>query len=370
MNNSPYKNHRTIIIRSLMFLGFLFTGLPSWAQSSGSTKIHFGLIYPISSNGANAPRDTNNISIHLLAGVSSVENGPSFAGLSNIVHHHAYGPQFAGFSNHVGGKAVGPLFAGFTNIYGEGKSAAFAGFANIARGEVKGSQFAGFANISKKLKGAQFAGFANIATDGSASQFAGFINVAKDVKGTQISGFINVAKKVKGAQIAGFINIADSSDCPIGILNFVKNGEKSLGLSIDETQTTMLTFRSGGKVLYGILGIGYNLKNSSEVYAAEAGLGAHIFPSNKFRINVEITAGTLENFKAGEYFKSSFKVLPALKLGKHLEIFGGPSFNYTSTNTTEGKLLHKQSLHSWQNKWSDHLQRLYIGYGGGINFIF
>ena len=123
-------------------------------------------------------------------------------------------------------------------------------------------------------------------------------------------------------------------------------------------------------MLYGILGIGYNFKNNDEVYAAEAGLGAHFFLSNVFRINLELTASTLENFKAGEYFKSSFKVLPAIKLGKHVELFGGPSFNYVSTNTAEGKALHTQHLHSWQGRSSDRLHSLYIGYGGGINYIF
>ena len=366
MNNKFNPINLPGTLRSLLLLAFLFAGFSSLAQ----TKIHFGLIYPISSNGTHAPRDTNNLSIHLLAGVSSVENGPSFAGLSNIVRNNAYGPQFAGFSNHIGKKAVGPLFAGFANIYGQGNSAALAGFANVAHGEVKGAQLAGFANIAKAIKGTQLAGFANVATNGKVSQLAGFMNIAKDVKGTQIAGFINVAKKVKGAQIAGFINVADSSDCPIGILNFVKNGEKSLGVSIDETRTTMLTFRSGGKIMYGILGIGYNFKNNKEVYAAEAGLGAHFFPSNRFRLNVEITSSTLESFKAGEYFKSSFKVLPALKLGKHMEIFGGPSFNYVSTNTAEGKALHTQHLHSWQSKWSSRQYSLYLGYGGGINYVF
>lgn len=369
MINKNYPFNDLLILRNLVLLSLLCAGFSGFAQSR-SNKIHFGLIYPLSSNGVHAPLDTNNVSIHLLAGVSSVEKGVAFAGLANIVLNHADGPQFAGFANHIGKKATGPLFAGFANVYGKGGSVALAGFANVARGEVKGTQFAGFANIAKNLKGGQFAGFANIAANGRASQFAGFINVAKDIKGTQIAGFINVARKVKGAQLAGFINVADSSDCPIGILNFVKNGEKSLGLSIDESQTTMLTFRSGGKVLYGILGIGYNLKNKKAVYAAEAGFGAHFFPSNIFRLNVELTASHLEDFKAGDYFKSSFKVLPAFKLGKHLEIFGGPSFNYTSTNTAEGKLLHTQHLHSWQNKWSDRLQRLYIGYGGGVHVIF
>ncbi|MCX2449895.1 hypothetical protein OQX61_01310 [Pedobacter sp. PLR] len=351
----------------------------------GVEKIHIGLVYPLSSNGKHAPLDTNNLSIHLLAGVSSVEKGFTFAGFSNIVRNEATGTQIAMFSNHISKKATGLQIAGFLNTYEEGDGAAFAGFANIAKGNIKGVQFAGFSNIAKDVKGAQFAGFLNKANSVKGSQLAGFINIARknvsasqlsgfinkaeDVKGSQFAGFINIAQKVKGIQGAGFINIADSSDYPIGIINLVKKGEKSLSLTMDETQTSMLSFRSGGKVTYGIIGIGYNFKNKKEVYAMEAGLGAHWFQSSSFRLNTELTATVLENFKAGEYFKSSLRILPALSIGNHLELFGGPSLNFLSTNTTEGKDLHQKFIHTWGDRAND-FQALYLGYSGGIQFIF
>ena len=81
---------------------------------------------------------------------------------------------------------------------------------------------------------------------------------AGDIKGSQIAGFMNIARKVKGVQIAGFINIADSSATPIGLINIIRNGEKSISISADETLTWLLSFRSGGKILYGIVGGGYH----------------------------------------------------------------------------------------------------------------
>ncbi|WP_316749038.1 hypothetical protein [Pedobacter gandavensis] len=351
----------------------------------GLGKTHIGLTYPLSSNGKHAPLDTNNFSFHLLAGTSSVENGFSFAGFSNIIRNEATGTQIALFSNHIGKKATGVQFAGFLNTYGKGDGAAFAGFANVSKGNINGVQFAGFLNIAKDVKGAQFAGFLNKANsvqgsqlagflniagkNVSASQLAGFINKAEDVKGSQFAGFINIAKKVKGVQAAGFINIADSSDYPIGIINLVKKGEKSISLTLDETQTSMLSFRSGGKVTYGMIGIGYNLKNKKEVYAMEVGLGAHWFQSSSFRLNTELTGSVLESFKTGEYFKSSLRILPALRIGNHLELFAGPSLNFLSTNTTEGRNLHKQYIHTWSDRGHD-FQALYLGYSGGIQVIF
>lgn len=373
------------ILKALGFTGLLISGMTGFAQDKNPGKIHIGFVYPLSTNGIHAPLDTNRLSFHLLAGVSSVETGFTFAGFSNIIRNEATGTQFAAFSNHIGKKAEGLQIAGFANIYGEGKGAAFAGFGNISRGNVKGAQFAGFGNIAKDVDGAQFAGFFNKATsvkgaqlagfmnlsskDISCSQLAGFINKAENVGGSQFAGFINIAKKVKGVQGAGFINIADSSDYPIGIINLVKNGEKGISVTTDEITSTMLSFRSGGKVLYGIIGIGYNFKNKDEVYAMEAGFGAHWFQSKSFRLNTELTGMSVESFKAGEYFKSSLKVLPALRIGKHFEIFGGPSLNFISTNTAEGRSLHTKFIHTWGNKWGNSLQALYIGYGGGIQFI-
>ncbi len=377
-----FKSLKTLLLVGLIILANLSK---SRAQQYSSIKIHVGLIYPLSSNGVYAPLDTNDISFNLIGGVSSEENGFAFAGLTNVVRNNTHGLQFAGFSNHIGKKANGVLFAGFANTYHENNGVAFAGFSNIAHGHVKGAQFAGFTNVAKSINGTQFAGFLNIATNVRDSQFAGFLNIAtnvqnsqmagfinkaRDVNGSQFAGFINIARRVKGTQIAGFINIAESSDCPIGILNFIKNGEKSLGLSIDENQTSMLTFRSGGRILYGILATGYNFKNNNEVYAFEAGFGAHFLQSNVFRINTELTASTLESFKDGTYFKASFKLLPSIKIIKHIELFGGPSINLATTNTIEGKALARKTISTWQRSYSDFSQTLTFGYSGGLNIIF
>jgi hypothetical protein len=390
MRNLLQHNTSFQLVKSVAFTLLFFFSLGTKAQESKTLKTHFGFVYPLSTNGARAALDTNDLSVHLIAGVSSVERGSAFAGLSNIVANETNGALFAGFSNHVGQQAGGVLFAGFLNTSRSASGSQFAGFGNVSQGNVKGVQFAwfsnivsgamdglqvaGFTNVVRHINGSQFAGFSNIAQQVSASQFAGFINVAKDVKGSQFAGFINIAKKVKGAQIAGFINVAEHSDCPIGIINIIKNGEKSIAAGIDESQTTMLTFRSGGKHLYGIIGLGYNWKNTDEIYAFEAGFGAHFFQAKQFRLNLELTQSTLESFKDGEYFKSTLRMLPAVKISPWLEFFGGPSINFVSTNTQEGIALYPATdnlvLHTWQNRWSSYRQSLHIGYQGGFQIIF
>jgi hypothetical protein len=183
-----------------------------------------------------------------------------------------------------------------------------------------------------------------------------------------MSGFINIAKKVKGVQIAGFINIADSSDYPIAIVNIIRNGEKAIGLTSDDNLTTLVTFRSGGKYLYGILGLGYNFQNTKDVFARQYGIGAHLITKDKFRLNSEATAISLENFRRGVFGKFSISILPAIRIGSNIEIFGGPSFNFVNTNSIEGKKLVSNYL--WSDiTHRDHLSGFYIGYTAGLHWI-
>ncbi|WP_221284363.1 hypothetical protein [Mucilaginibacter sp. SP1R1] len=354
MNFKLYLNNMMLpVLKASSLFLMVAASTNIYAQSNGSARTNVGLVYPLSSNWTHAAKDTNSFSLNFIAGVSAAERGASFAGISNIIHHDAKGLQVAGFSNHVGGTADGTMFAGFLNTYGSGNGVAVAGFANIAGSGT----------------GAQIAGFMNKGGDVASIQIAGFSNFARNVKGTQIAGFMNVAKKVKGTQLA-FINIADSAGTQIGIINLAKNGEKGIGVTIDENQTTLLTFRSGGKVLYGIVGLGYNFNNRKEKYAYEAGLGAHVFTSNTFRLNTELVSGSLESFKNGDYFKSSFRLMPAFKITPSLELFAGPSINYVNTDTEEGKSLITKYLSSWGGKDGRDLHGFYFGYTAGVQVLF
>ncbi|SDL56793.1 hypothetical protein [Pedobacter antarcticus] len=339
---------------SILLLCMLFIGTRLNAQNRKQVRTNVGLTYPLSSNWTNAPRDTNNFSLNILAGVSAAERRVTIAGLINIIHHNASGFQIAGFSNYIGQQASGTQVAGFSNYIGQ---------------QASGTQVAGFMNIYKGGKGMAIAGFTNLSGGNSSGQISGFMNKSKDVYSVQLTGFINLAKTVKGMQIA-FINIADTANLQIGIINLSKNGEKSLGLTIDENQTTMLTFRSGGKTLYGILGIGYNFKNKKDKYAYEGGIGAHLLDIRSFRLNAELTGGGLESFKRGDYIKSTLRILPAYKITPTLEIFGGPSLNFVQTSSEDGKSLTKHYLSSWNGNKNKDLYGFYIGYSAGVQLLF
>lgn len=312
--------------------------------------INLGVFYPISTNGREARQYVNGLSLNLLVGVSGGETGVAAAGFSNVIMGNTSCVAVAGFSNHISGNARGVQAAGFLNVI---------------KGNATGVQAAGFINFTGGKGGVGVAGFGNVVRgDSSGVQAAGFINVAHNVH-SQVAGFINVAKKVSGVQIAGLINIADSSEYPIGIINIIKNGEKEIGVSTDETLTTLVSFRSGTRKLYGIAGLGYNDKGNRQLAAWEAGVGAHLFTFEGLRLNAEGVMVGLTDFEHGYYQRESFRLLPAFRLTGHLEIFAGPSFNYAYCYKGQGKDLITHYLSSGNNSAGD-FHGTYFGFTGGV----
>ena len=207
----------------------------------------FTFITPLGTNGTNAPKCVNKLSLNLLAGIAYGVDGIELGGFMNVVRRDVKGIQLAGFANSVfanvkgiqgagyfnyaGGNLLGVQASGFTNVnLGKTTGGQFAGFVNYNGDSLYGAQLSGFANCNVgDLKGAQLAGFANYnhrsfyGLQGSGfvnvnrgnmkgAQLAGFGNLCfGDMEGMQVSGFMNVAKKVKGAQI-GLLNVADSVD--------------------------------------------------------------------------------------------------------------------------------------------------------------
>ncbi len=393
----------------LVTVAFLLSAFSSSAQENTTLRsnVHIGFAYPLSTNGVKAGLYTNKFSAHALFGLSFQEEAFCAAGIASVITQNAQGLVASGVVNVIGSNVSGLAAAGIYNYAGKnvhGVQAAgvlnmahsisgvqAAGFANLANKGVHGAQLAGFANITDTAH-AQISGFTNIAHESNVQvggflnladsaevqisgfinvsekcdvQVAGFINVADEVKGTQVAGFVNVARKVTGVQLSGFINIADSSDCPIGIINIIGNGEQALGMSINEIGTSIATFRSGGNKLYGILGIGGNFTDNYEAFAVQAGLGMHIPMSRNFRLNTEVTVTSLSDRRFNTDLRSSVKLLPAIRLGR-FELYAGPTFSYTTTSDHQG--LGRVGYSLWSKERYYQSQDLSIGFESGIQY--
>lgn len=290
------------------------------------------------------------------------------AGALNVVAGNSKGMQISGFSNYVEKSAKGVQISGFLNKAGKVDGSQIGGFFNAALDTVQGSQVAGFINIAKTAN-QQTAGFINIAKYIEGMQLAGFINIAEQVKGMQLAGFINIAEKVKGVQFAGFINIADSSDCPIGIINIIKNGDASLGVSVDDIGTTTIALRSGGRILYGLIGAGSNLLAAYDksMYAVEVGLGAHIPISKHFRIHGEVATTTLSDFTSDRFHDNVVRLMPAIRFGR-VEAFAGAGISYAYYTYLPVSLdLNSSSILWYGNSFAGN-SSYRISYKAGVHF--
>jgi hypothetical protein len=346
---------KTPSFRSVGFAFVLITLLSNKVLAQDSLRtFHIGFLYPISNQGADSKYYSNSFSFHVLAGKSREERAFALAGLALKVQEDATGFKTSGLANIIGGRADGFTLAGLTNIIGENTTGfTVSGLYNQYHGGT-GTQIAGLMNLAKH--------------DVDGFQAAGVMNKANNVNGVQVAGLVNQANEVHGAQV-GFINIANSSKYPVGIINLIKDGERSLGISVDDNLSTLLTFRSGSKKMYGIIGVGNNFNNEDEVLAIHWGLGAHFFSTERFRLNTEITTTMLESYGGhegeGEFEKYSLSVLPALRFGR-FELYAGPSLNVINTDSAEGYKMVDNYI--WDHvSDSDKLTGIYIGYTGGIN---
>ena len=318
-------------------------------------QINFG--FPLSTiNVKKAKEYTNAFSINLLVGISKNERSLALAGISNVIANNATGLQIASVSNYIGNAGYGIAVAGVTNIN---------------KGSYNGIQVSGVYNYSGSGNGIAVAGVANTSKDSYIGlQLSGVTNIAGDVKGLQFAGVANIAKKVKGVQFATILNVAEESDFPIALINIIKNGKMGVALSYDILNNTVLSFRSGGKCSYGILGVGYNgkVKDGSK-FVAEAGYGIHIPVTDWFEINNEFKATSMRFSNYKTCSNASYLLAPSFTFLNHFNVFGGASFNYLYSNYVNSEDLFPNNC-LWEKDNSDNKQRIFIGYQIGLQYVF
>ncbi len=176
-------------------------------------------------------------------------------------------------------------------------------------------------------------------------------------------------EEVTGVQFAALVNVAEESDFPIGIINIIKEGEKGIALTYDMLGNAVVSFRSGGKYTYGILGVGYNHKADGNGITTEAGYGIHIPVCKWFELNNEFKATTIGASSSLPVLNFGYLFAPSFRIGKHYNLFGGVSFNYMMSQGTDNIGLFPET-HLWTGHTEKLLQQTYIGYQAGFQFIF
>ena len=303
--------------------------------------------------------------------VSDNNYNVAVSGLFSVFRNNAYGLQLGGLYNHIGNKGAGLEIGGLGNtVTGSFYGVQIGGLFNVVQDASNALQIAGLANITSDVNGFQMAGLANVAKDVNGVQFSGLTNIARNVNGLQFGGLVNIAKKVKGVQFASILNVADESCFPIGLINIIKNGEMGVVVTYDILGNTSMTFRSGGKYSYGVVGVGYNhrLEDSNKI-VAEAGYGIHIPVCRWMRIDNELK-GVSSASSRTSFVNFSYLLAPSFKLWEHFNLFGGPSINYFVSPATSGVEKIIPSSYLWSKTTDRNFQQLYLGYQFGLQYIF
>ena len=336
-----------------------------------------------------------------IVGVSRNKKSLALGALGNVVREKAYGVQIAGLSNHVGDMGGGVAIAGLTNTSGgsyygvqisglwnmaseDAKGVMVCGLCNMT-GEgfdgiqigglsnrtkgMRGIQIGGLGNVSRDMMGIQVAGLGNVSRKVYGLQFAGLMNVSHDVHGFQFAGLVNVAKRVRGVQFASILNVAEDSDFPIGLVNIVKNGDKGVALTRDMLGNTVVSFRSGGRYSYGILGVGCNLRGDMYRVVAEAGYGIQIPVCRWLDVNNELKATALGFSGNNAPRNFGYLLAPSVTLWEHCNLFAGPSINFWMSDAAFAESLNlNKGL--WRKENDKGVQCLYVGYQVGVQYVF
>jgi len=328
-------------------------------------------------------------------------NGVQIAGFNNTLHGYMNGVQISGFNNVTTQNVDGIQLTGFVNVALKdvelGQISGFAnycdnvnggqitGMVNFAKGDVNWGQLSGFANYGKSVKGMQISGLTNISANNVSGgqitgginygkkaekyQIAGIANITKEeIDGLQLAGCLNYAKKVHGYQIA-ILNVSDTieSGMPIGIISFVKKGFHRFEISTNEVFNVNTAYKLGVKKFYNIIRFGLNF--TDKLYVGY-GLGTQINLGEKFNLNLEYTSDII--------FDHSFKILGEIdklslpidyKINKHINIFGGPTFNLSLMNETTNNTFTSIAPYTfYTDTYSERQANIWIGGILGLSY--
>lgn len=345
----------------------------------GESPYQMSLVPGIGSQGVFGSQMVNKFSLNLIGGYSAGTEGFETAGIFNINRLDVKGVQISGIANMVGGSVSGFQVAGIHNrVYGPRSGVQVAGIHNRSKSHARGLQVAGIINHSDSLAQHQIAGIANRAAQSTGLQIAGIVNrtethgliqvagISNEALGTvdtQISGIVNRAANVNNFQL-GIINIADSVAYPIGLINWVKTGRKSLAIGIDEMGAVQLTLRTGGTKLYGILGYAHLMDNPYTPHAFDTGLGFYLLEREILGLDLEWMHRTATDFRGVSNQNTGIRVIPRISLNTRMSAFLAPSFSFAVLDAGAFDTLRGWTFKEYHANSNSYF--LYSGLSGGI----
>jgi len=185
--------------------------------------INFGILPPVSINGAKPRRVRNAFSMDLILGEARTFSGFQFSGVMSRAFGDATGFQMSVAGNTVLGNMSGFQVSNANQVDGNLVGAQLASYLNMTEGDLRGAQVALLMNVARgKVDGAQLGGAAYAGNMRHGAQIA-LVTVSGSATGVQ-AGLVNVAREIDGLQL-GLVNVGSGSGVRIGVVNVVPSGK-------------------------------------------------------------------------------------------------------------------------------------------------
>ncbi|GMQ30906.1 hypothetical protein [Algoriphagus confluentis] len=318
-------------------------------DSTLSRKVQFTLVPFVGSNKKISGAVVNDFSFNLIGGYSGGTRVAELGGVFNIDRGNVSWVQLAGLYNQVGGQTRGIQWSGLVNM---------------ALDSVKAFQAAGLINLTtESLQGVQAAGFINYAH--------------QDVQGVQMSAFLNRGRKVSGLQL-GLVNVADSlSGVSLGLINWVRNGYRTLEFGANEMLPLNLSFRSGTRRLYNFFQAGFRPESlDTPTWSFGYGIGTSPRLGKNSFLNLELSADQISNgsVQALNLVSKAYAGIE-FRLQKNFGLFAGPTLNWRRYDTgfsghpelfsyTDPSIFHES-----ENAERGLASQLWMGFRAGFRFF-
>ncbi len=201
---------------------------PAKAVSDSDTAttwvpINFGILPPVSLNGASPRKVRNAFSMDLIMGEAKMLTGFQFALVMSRVFGDAKGFQMSVGGNSVTGDMKGAQLSIANQVEGDFQGVQIGTDLNLIEGDLAGTQLGLLMNVARgTVHGTQIgigADYAGVLDHGV--QVA-LVTVSGHARGVQ-AGLVNVASRMDGVQ-AGLINVGSGSGARFGLLNVVPSG--------------------------------------------------------------------------------------------------------------------------------------------------
>lgn len=303
------------------------------AQPQELTQVHvpehapidLGVVPALSVNAlADGGVADNNLAVGLLAHRARSLTGLGVAPFASLVDQSMKGAQVALFTRAQ--RAFG-LQLGLFSYAIDGLWGVQLGGTNLTS-QARGLQLGVLVNGSRgDLHGAQV-GLLNLAGEDAFGLQLGAVNRARDVAGVQVGG-LNLARHSRGLML-GLVNVAESADAPIGLINWIRDGEQHLTVYGSELNIANIGMKLGGQHLYSHLMFGVGQSGDLTRFSWGAGLGSRWRPSTGVFLEAEVVEqlvsfGQALGGPSGLVTTARFNV--GFQILRRLAITVGPSLN-------------------------------------------